>query len=990
MARTPRRSAGLLTAVLGLAIGTALAPSSGSAQTGLGGEYRADGSFSLPDEEQPGSVAEAASIAIGPRERIFIADREGAVHVFAPDGTHRRSQGDFLEEPLAVAVARSGRTIVLDRGREQMVVLDPGGEVTQLLSSEGSEPGSLDEPVDLTFGPEERIYVLEEGGDGRVSVFAPDGAFLRALELDDTVEEPSALAVGHDGSLYVSDDDGSDAVWSFPPFPTWPWSGTGGASAGEPLPLRGWWLREIPSVEVNRHGTIIVADGPNGTLLGLNRFAEETIEDREDTRVYGSRGRGRGAFERIADLAMAGDDLYVLDREIGKVEHVRLTSATDRSPPPGFHFGIRVSHRPVSGQGRLRAIALGGEDDRPRIFTERVSYGAGLDVYRARTEVYATPRGDSVRYHTVHHDSLERSFVEPETERPGDIAVNDTMVAVTQPERHRFILYDRRDGDRIGAFGDGYRGERRLRNPRGIGLLSNAEVAVADRGDDRVKVFSPGLDRMVANQPLVGAHGLVISPSDEIYAWNEAGTTVVRLSPTDDYEARLVRGGSGGLGPVADLAVDGGGNLFVLDPSSGRVTIRRPDDLEVVTWLGARDVVEEPGRLALDREGNIYVDGDESRNAVVYRWSVRLPGPDSLRATYATDRARLSWAPHPAHLVREYRLEGAARREGPFRPLRSVRDRELEVDTAAIGSSTVRYVRVRPISVTADPGRPSRPVPVLNLTAAAASRAGDHDRALADAEEALRLMEDGEVRGEADVRNRLARLAFEGARELGRAERALGWGQQLLAGASDREKATLLPEIARLQLDAGLRNSARSTLVELAEVGAAAEDLGDSAVVEVSFDVAGALGDTASHQGTIRFLEDYVDRLPRGPETEELRATYRDSISVYRTRDRFGQGFRLWRNTRYGQALEFFEAQLQEPDLGDRQEIVARQILAAIYFAYGRRGDARAQFEQILEMRPEFEIDERAAELESVYGLSIYNSSMREVFHQLKAGETGS
>ncbi|HXB98640.1 MAG TPA: hypothetical protein VNZ54_11350, partial [bacterium] len=87
---------------------------------------------------------------------------------------------------------------------------------TTLLSSAGGAglaPGALNSPRGLGVAPDGDVYVADLG-NGRVSVYGDDGAFKFVFgklgpepgkAKEGQFNEPSGLAVGPDGSVYVAD-----------------------------------------------------------------------------------------------------------------------------------------------------------------------------------------------------------------------------------------------------------------------------------------------------------------------------------------------------------------------------------------------------------------------------------------------------------------------------------------------------------------------------------------------------------------------------------------------------------------------------------------------------------------------------------------------------------------------------------------------------------------------------------------------------------------
>ncbi len=104
---------------------------------------------------------------------------------------------------------------------------------------------------------------------------------------------------------------------------------------------------------------------------------------------------------------------------------------------------------------------------------------------------------------------------------------------------------------------------------------------------------------------------------------------------------------------------------------------------------------------------------------------------------------------------------------------------------------------------------------------------------------------------------------------------------------------------------------------------------------------------------------------------------------MYATRSKLGAGIAHWRNADYLRVVDFFERLLTEGGLSVEQRVVSWQILAAAYYAFGRRGQAEDTFRQVLDARPGFDLISEITRLQRLYDLSIYNPETRRYFSGL-------
>jgi DNA-binding beta-propeller fold protein YncE len=113
--------------------------------------------------------------------------------------------GDYWQ-PAGVAVNEEDTVAVADISEMSAVHLfDGSGVHTSTVGGMGKEPGELFVPIDVAFGPDRNLYVAEFGTK-RVSVFAPDGTFIKAFG-GDALGKPFGVAAGGDGTVYVVDAD---------------------------------------------------------------------------------------------------------------------------------------------------------------------------------------------------------------------------------------------------------------------------------------------------------------------------------------------------------------------------------------------------------------------------------------------------------------------------------------------------------------------------------------------------------------------------------------------------------------------------------------------------------------------------------------------------------------------------------------------------------------------------------------------------------------
>jgi predicted membrane-bound mannosyltransferase/DNA-binding beta-propeller fold protein YncE len=198
----------------------------------------------------------------------------------------------------------------------EQVIADPYEQGTAALAADviigatGAEPGSFNMPRNLTFAPDGSLYVADTNNH-RIQHLAPDGSVLHvwgtfsggetAQPAQGAFYEPWGIAVGPDGSVYVT-DTWNHRIQRFTAdgefIQTWGFLGQA------ETPYAFWGPR---GVVVDGEGRVMVADTGNKRIAIFDASGEFLGQ-------FGTSGMGLGQFNEPVGLALAPDgSLYVSD-----------------------------------------------------------------------------------------------------------------------------------------------------------------------------------------------------------------------------------------------------------------------------------------------------------------------------------------------------------------------------------------------------------------------------------------------------------------------------------------------------------------------------------------------------------------------------------------------------------------------------------------------------------------------------------------------------
>jgi DNA-binding beta-propeller fold protein YncE len=471
-----------------------------------------------------------------------------------------------LHHPVAAAVGPEGVIRVVEEASRTLATFDAAGTFVGRTALVGE--GAVLTPGGVALGNDGSVFVSDATG-GRVGVFDGEGGFQRWIGVG-LLDEPRGLDILGD-RLWVA-DAGRHRVAVFET------TGDALGGFGGPGTGAGRLLRPL-DVAALGDGRVWVADFDNDRVQLFDA-------DGLALRAVGDFGPFPGLFAGPAALELRAGRLFVADHANHRVQ------VFDSEGEALFEFGVHAL-RPREGEGRLhypvglavdpsgrRAVVVEALDDRCQIFGVEANEAAGEEL--APSPISPTP--------TAH---LGMSATQA-----------GSLLAVNSPEEHCVLLYDVdwREPRLISRVGG-----------RGVktGLFLRPAGVCLDREGSRLFVTDPTLRRL-------SVFHLRIDPQADV-GWDPLIARFVKSLDFEYLAGELPAGTLEAPPEPGALTRAADGRLFVCDRRNDRVLILA-DDLSYVGSVGGRG--REPGRLrhptdvALDGRGETLFVADSGNRRV--------------------------------------------------------------------------------------------------------------------------------------------------------------------------------------------------------------------------------------------------------------------------------------------------------------------------------------------------------------------------------------
>jgi hypothetical protein len=283
---------------------------------------------------------------------------------------------------LVLLVVGAVLGVLMMKGPKPEVQINAGIALTAGLKGQG--PGALDSPRGLAIAPNGDLFVADLG-NARVSVFGPDGAFKTAFGKlgpepgkgkPGEFNEPSGVAVGPDGTVYVADA----------------WNGRIQRLSSDGKYLGEWGGNRYSfysprNVTVDRNGVAYVADTGNSKVKAISA-------DGKIVKEFGAAGSGDGQFREVFGVAVnSRGEVFAADPGNKKVHKFKGLPAGDFVKAvkiPGWQVnGPFWPHLACDAQDNLYVVDSGNR--KVWVYDSELNYRGTLGGEKG--ELFASPLG---------------------------------------------------------------------------------------------------------------------------------------------------------------------------------------------------------------------------------------------------------------------------------------------------------------------------------------------------------------------------------------------------------------------------------------------------------------------------------------------------------------------------------------------------------------------------------------------------------------------
>lgn len=479
-----------------------------------------------------------------------------------------------------------------------------------------SELGGFNEPTNMAVGRDGHMYIADAGNNRIQKLDMAAGTWSEWRDAGSLgAFQPADVTADVYGNVYVADlmnhrvlkRSASDGEWSA-------WGKTGGGSGIGP----GEFNRPT-GLDVDAAGNVYVTDRENHRLQKWDASAETWS-------VWGgtARGSGPGQFNYLDDVAVDADgNVYVADTNNHRIQKLDAQSNT------------------WSEWGR----GGGASGDGPGEFylPASVAVDSSGNVYVADAENHRIQKRDasSGEWIVWGRSGGGAGDGPGEFKKPGGISVDasgNVYVADTENDRVQKLAADTKVWTEWAAYGNSSGAALgQFNRPGGVATDGEGNVYVVEFTNQRVqKLTVDGMTWSSWGKSGGGAGngagefsrptGIAADDSGNLYVADTFNNRIQMMNAADAAWSQLGGGSGSGVGQFnrpSGAAIDGNGRLYIADTNNHRIQMRDAEGNWSLVGGGQGSALgqfSQPTGVAVDAWGNLYVA--DTGNHRVQRWSV--------------------------------------------------------------------------------------------------------------------------------------------------------------------------------------------------------------------------------------------------------------------------------------------------------------------------------------------------------------------------------